>query len=78
MCKKNVMTDDDIKKSLIRIFENEANATSESNLTCAYNKLFDRRYIHKKELENQLVEAEARVKLIRAQIAQEERFGSSF
>lgn len=76
MNENQAFTDDDIKKSLVRVLNEEL--TSESELTYAYNKLFDRRYNHKKKLERQLKEAEAKVRVIKSKIAQEERFGSTF
>lgn len=76
MAGTQTFTDEEIKESLIRILE--AELSSESNLTFVFNKLFDRRYNYKKELEGQLEEAEAKVRVLKSKIAQGERFGSTF
>lgn len=65
-----------LRNTIIRIIKAELENPEE--LTYAINKMFDKRYDHRRDLEHQLIEAEARVNLIKTRIAEEERFGCEF
>lgn len=65
-----------LRNDMIRIIK--AEVVEPGELTYAINKLFDKRYDHRRDLEHQLREAEARVNLIKGRIAIEERFGCEF
>ena len=62
-----------LRNNIIRIIK--AEVVNPGELTYAMNKIFDKRYDHRRDMERQLTEAEARVNLIKSRIATEDRFG---
>lgn len=65
-----------LRNDIIRIIK--AEVVKPGELTYAINNIFDKRYDHRRDMEHQLIEAEARVNLIKSRIAMEERFGCEF
>lgn len=65
-----------LRNDLIRIIK--AEVVKPGELTYAINRIFDKRYDHRRDMEYQLMEAEARVNLIKSRIATEKRFGCEF
>ncbi len=56
----------------------KAELTQPGELTYAMNKMFDKRYDHRRDLDRQLEKAEARVHLLRGRMAIDKRFGCEF